>query len=1077
MCPPGAQRAGDRLRDGLRRTLGDPARLPAAALVALSLLLLGAACSPALAVVGLLLGGCGGYLGSGLLRGLAGWKPLTGLGGARRPIPPRRQRAPAPSKWSPADLLLLMGSYMGKQEPPAGPLGRGSREIREQLSRPNPAVLTPARRLSFRETPCVSNRNLMNPRRRYPTHQPHYSMPGSFPMVCLDGYQRKILLSPKNSMMRSPVTVKIARPDSNIAHSPVLDHLLALSPASTSVHSAPDPCAKETVLSAIRDSRKRTAKDEECSVLEGQETKRRRPHTSGSGQSTFKPLVANGTPSSLVSKPDNLKRALNLQVPDDTIGKRCRTSSVSSVNSPMMNGLPMSSHNAITSSYSSGPDLLQKRKRSVQNTSTVSSTSSSRCQTPEWQVKKAREEELHESNTSTPVKSDSREQSSGKLNETLVLKKSAGGSPSSDTGSSGGKRRRKVLLVCSGRGEPYPLPPPPLVGYSITSKDWDSEKKAALQRLNKALEETPDSLPSSSTPVATSALQASHTFTLAPAAPKPLELQTSTASSNPLLQSLAKMQSQEVSQAPAAVVTLTQSTANTITTAPMVSFSLTANSSEVKPSMVSAPTPSLSAPALASVTPNSSALSQPLGLTQPKSESPKNGILFQMLSNTDKSPQPSFKPVFRAPQTANPPAAPLLSATTSAAPATTFKPIFGKLDSQGAPLTASLPFTFQQTATSTAPSQSFPSLSGTGTSTDSTAKPTFVLSTTSTPSSSTAPTFQFGAAPQSLPCTTSSLLANDQNTAPQNKPAAPFGQLPTLQTNAGFSLFGSKQTAPVATAQPQPVTAFGSTTSAFTTTFGSTTNPPSFSGNTGQAAFNSSTQVQTSKPTPLPSFGSSVGQLAFGTGTQSAFSNSSQPAFGAGTQQTFGGATNPAFSFGNTAPAATKSTTFGTVSSAQTSVNAPNTALFGVPTQAQFSFGGASNTAATGFGSGTPSNNTGRGFNFGAAQNAPCTTAAAFGSSSVAQNSIGTTNQSAPFGFGTPGTTENKLAFSGTSTPTFGQSVSSTTGSFGFGTPTPGFVTPGPAFTPAPSFSIGSGSKPSSVRQRLQARRQNTRKK
>lgn len=72
-----------------------------------------------------------------------------------------------------------------------------------------------------RETPALSSRAFLSPRRRYPIHQPQYSMPGSLPTVYFDGYQKKCLLSPKSSLVRSPVTVKIARPDPKIARSPV----------------------------------------------------------------------------------------------------------------------------------------------------------------------------------------------------------------------------------------------------------------------------------------------------------------------------------------------------------------------------------------------------------------------------------------------------------------------------------------------------------------------------------------------------------------------------------------------------------------------------------------------------------------------------------------------------------------------------------------------------------------------------------------------------------------------------------------------------------------------------------------
>ncbi|KAM4795673.1 nuclear envelope pore membrane protein POM 121-like [Rhinophrynus dorsalis] len=998
-----------------------------------------------------------------------------------------------------------MGSYLGKQELPARAAGRGSRDIKEKLARPNPSVVTPARRLSFREAPDLSNRTYMSPRRRYPIHQPQYCMPGSLPMVCLNGYQRKPLLVPKNPVVRSPVTVKIARLDSSIAKSPVLDQLLPVCPESSSVPPTPDPCAKETVLNAIRESRKRANKDDDHSISGGIENKRRRQGIHESRGLILEPLEDNGPPSSLLLRSDNSRSGL--QVSDDHVSKLSCSSSNSSMSNSTMTGIPMSAHNAIISSYSSTRYLLQKRKRSAQNTSNPTS----RCDTPEWPVKKARDE-LHEINHSTPVLSNSREHSSGNLSETPISKKSTIKSPS-ETGSGGGRWRKKMLLVCSGKDDQYLLPLPPIPGYNITSEDFDSAKKAALQRLNKALDEP---LPVSSAPAATSS---SPLFSLPTSTRTSLESQTTPASSNPLLQSLAKMQGQDGSQVPTATIAVTQSSSQATTAIPNMSLnSFTTGSSSTdgkKPN----PTPSLSS----ADTPVTSLVPQSLHSAPPKSESPKNSLLKILGKPVENNAQPAFKPIFETPQTANSPTVTLsttgLSATTNTVTATTFKPIFGDSNSQPAQTTkpmfgdsssqpasantfkpifgvpgsqvansaAASPFTLQ-VSTSTAVTQSFSNLggavNGTGPSTDNTVKPTLVIPTisnTNTTSSSTAPTFQFGAAAsQSLSTSsssTTSLLGSNPTVTSQTKPAAPFGQAPTSQANAGFVF--SSQTPLSSNTQSLQATAFGSTTSAFTATFGSNTNPSSFPSIPVTASFNSGSgsdvQAGKSTTTTLPAFAGSVGQTTFGTSTQTPFGSSSQPAFGASVQPTFG-TTNTSFSFGNTASAATKPATFGSLSNTQTN-STPNTSVFGGGTAAPFSFGGGSSTNMP-FMSGTQSNSTAgtSGFNFGAAASiAPAPSA--FGSSSVTQHSIGTTNQNTTFNFGTPGTTENKVQF-GTSTPAFGQS-SSATGVLSFGTPAgPVFPNTGPSFSPStPSFSIGSGSKPSGARQRLQARRQHPRKK
>lgn len=54
----------------------------------------------------------------------------------------------------------------------------------------------------------------ITPQRHYPLQQPGISSVGVLPPVKWDGFRKKSILSPRNSMgILSPVTVKIARPD------------------------------------------------------------------------------------------------------------------------------------------------------------------------------------------------------------------------------------------------------------------------------------------------------------------------------------------------------------------------------------------------------------------------------------------------------------------------------------------------------------------------------------------------------------------------------------------------------------------------------------------------------------------------------------------------------------------------------------------------------------------------------------------------------------------------------------------------------------------------------------------------
>lgn len=67
-----------------------------------------------------------------------------------------------------------------------------------------------------------STRFMLTPRRRYPIQQAQYAALGTLPSICWDEYRRKNRLSiHHSSMAHSPVTVKIARPESNFGRSPL----------------------------------------------------------------------------------------------------------------------------------------------------------------------------------------------------------------------------------------------------------------------------------------------------------------------------------------------------------------------------------------------------------------------------------------------------------------------------------------------------------------------------------------------------------------------------------------------------------------------------------------------------------------------------------------------------------------------------------------------------------------------------------------------------------------------------------------------------------------------------------------
>ncbi|NXP69206.1 PO121 protein, partial [Chloropsis cyanopogon] len=995
--------------------------------------------------------------------------------------------------------------------------------------------------------------------------------------------------------LRSPVTVRIAPPAVGIARSPALEQLI--SPLAFPATSSPDPCAKETVLNAIRESRKRAVEEEEeedQTFGNDQESKRRRHDSGGSGQSAFEPLIANGAPASLIPKPGSLKRGFVSHCPDDCSNKRSRTSSMSSLNNTYAGGIPSSVRNAIASSYSSSRGLTQLWKRRGVSVSPLSSPASSRPQTPEWPLKKAREEESRRSNTSTPVKSDKELQTEkGKCRCALTLH--PGHHPPSASGSSG-KRKRKIPLLSSLRGDQLVLPPPPQLGYSITSEDLDAEKKAVVQWFNSVLEDKADAVPSTTAEM----MPVSKPLVFVVTSPGPMPASTAPApASSPLLDSLKKMQSsQAVSTAPDSTGTAAASQPPPLAAqlpAPAVSLessSLPAISADTKPvPVLSAPAPS-APPALAVQPPSSLAppVFTELGQTPSKPPSfPKPSILFGML-NTLPASQPAvtvampttatatstavptpptatptttpiFKPIFGAvPKSENAAVCTALTSTTatvsvSSGPASTsstssiFKPIFGSMSAASSPAKVS-PFAFKPTvqpaseppAASTAtlagftglPNIIFTTAATTATtqssSTDATIKPVFsfgpnspastgpaasVTVATATSTSTTQP-FLFGGLSSCAPGTETSFAPSGPVfqfgkpppatvTATTSVPGGPaFGQVPSNSTVAattlGFSIFGSTtltSSAPATTAQA-PLT-FSSSVSAFGSFSASAKPPPLYPSTGGQLTFSTGaaeSQVPTSKPaagpisfTPPFSFGAppaqSVAQPAFGSGAQPAFgATSAQGSFGTSSTQAAFGTTTSVFSFG-TATSTTSS--FGATT--QTTSSSTGATVFGT-TPSPFTFGVSTQPgpSTSAFGMGTPGLSSGSpavAFSFGAGQSSAAPAATPFGSS-LPQNALGAQGQSTPFAFTMTSTPSSKPAFGGAPVPTFGQGTP-VPGAVGSGSSTLSFRTPttpassfggvGTSFgSSTPAFSIGAGSK-MGTRQRLQARRQHTRKK
>ncbi|XP_014052596.1 nuclear envelope pore membrane protein POM 121 [Salmo salar] len=1040
--------------------------------------------------------------------------------------------------FSPRDIL--MGSYIGKAESPPTVVGRpragansrvnpnAREQLREILARPNHAVYTPNKRLSFGREPLgMMGRFTITPQRHYPLQQTGTSSVGILPPAQWDGFRKKNILSPRNSpAVHSPVTVKIARPDRNTTQSPFFDHLNSPGILGSPGLGAPaDPCSRETVLSMLKESRKREVdKEDDRSFTAGQKGKRRRHDSSGSAHSAFEPLLPNGAPTQLVPKPGTLKRGLNTMMEESTM-KKSRTSSISSVSCGLTpSGTLGSVRNSIRSSLSSSQGFAQRKKASTRSLSPLSSPGSSRSQTPERASKKPREEDARSPSSASSTRSDKTLMDPAPTTEKLTPAPEV--RVASDSAGSG-KRKRKIPLVSSRRGDQISLPPPPELGYTITVKDLDQEKKAALSQINTVLEEC-----EKSAPVVTTSYQppvsSDPTPTLATLLASPLSISTSASvvapipvvnldpvpssiaapvttnhSANPLLESLKMMRNNALASAAATTAAPAVSFVKALTPAPLVTSALQGETSLTAPqptptsSFQPAPT-SLSQPASTMSSAFIQVLSQ---VTKAPSSVPTlGGASLFGLANTLTAPSSSLAPTATTEITSsnNPllasvfkpifgPATPATSAPESTPAVPTFKPIFGSA-------TASA---FGQPAATSAPSTASASASLlSGLTNSSTVAPAASLFTGV--SSSTAPAPVPSVVPAAPPSVKSLFgnwsappaMTSATTIAPATGSTFQFGATsttapaPTLSSTAaattsnnGF-LFGAMTTTSAATQLAPPATAQGGFTfGQAAATQNSTT--PSFSG------FGMATAATTTAAAPAIQSTFTFGKSSFDASAASAFPSATQApaaATAAANPFAFGSAgANPApFAFG--AAATTAASTFGT----------PTKLAFGASSTG-FAFGNtAAAPAAPAFGSATQTAGTlpasAPTFSFGgvSAQQAPATpvqpTTGGFNfSAAISGTQFGTPNlttQTPGFNFGAAAS--DKPAF-GTSTPTFGQSTAAGPIPFGSpGTPVQGFsaLAPSAFGSPStPSFSIGAGSKTSGARQRLQARRQHPRKK
>ncbi|XP_053425126.1 nuclear envelope pore membrane protein POM 121C-like [Nycticebus coucang] len=289
-----------------------------------------------------------------------------------------------------------MGSYLdksGPQQPAPGQEGRDKQERPDcrppaRTSAPTlvthpvrhvyhslPTPLLPAsRRHCHRDFGTSSKRYVTVSQRWDPLPQPGYSHVGVLPRVSWDGCPNKKTLLPVCDFrwVGRPGTVRIPPPDRKWTRSAGPEQVISSALSSPS-RDVPDPSAKETVPSALKDRMKKTVRGEDQIFADGQENRRSCHDSSGTGHSALEPLP----------KPECLKKGPDSQSSEDPLNKRSCTSSASSLASTYTCGIPVPRRNAITSSYSSTRGFSGLQKRSGPS----SSPSLSRSQTQQRPAK------------------------------------------------------------------------------------------------------------------------------------------------------------------------------------------------------------------------------------------------------------------------------------------------------------------------------------------------------------------------------------------------------------------------------------------------------------------------------------------------------------------------------------------------------------------------------------------------------------------------------------------------------------------------------------------------------------------
>ncbi|XP_037700779.1 POM121-like protein 2 [Choloepus didactylus] len=970
--------------------------------------------------------------------------------------------------------------------------------------------------------PAIPNAWVVNEAwRRFPMKPPQNSIMGPLPSDWWESYLKQSIWSLRHPrVIWSPVTIKITPPEPR-GYSATSRAQAINSAGSSPSEEPPDPCAKETVLRALREYRKRVRLEEPI-FPENLDSKRRsleiRP-------SAFKPLMKNGVFSSFVPRPGPLKRSLHSWSTDHSLNKRSSCSFMSSLTSLHTGGPLSSKRNAVTSSYSSSRDFSEPWKRRGLSAS---------LQTPEWPVKK--KGKVHQSN----------------LPDTLVSDKESPGASGSSK-----QQNEKIPLLLSSPRNLLVVTSLPQLGCTDLAEDLALGKKAGLQCSNKAREDKTEATIDSVTETQPD-IQPSLSFTLSSAGTVP------THGTKPQLESFKKLQK---SLSPLAFPQSTGEATNVVHSSlktPSLQAPLASPQSEPLPGISSDSKPTTTFILLTSASPTSrvtdatrlpltsqtdrSAMPPTLPAITPAA-TPMPSTLSGMMSSSPPvttSAPPMLKPIFGLPPNTEIGASlysrisimatASFSSSLTTTPGTltpTFKPVFGSIEqfktmpmlSPSSSKHTSPPATPFSThlfhglvkatsiVTSTIPASISKGYSSKPPSDFGVVNVTSTIGNTySIPS--TCHTFLLGAAcalrASFSPATGFIFPPHQRPTIPVvhtvtifNKVLPSAVQISPSSSTANFRVTSDPLSASalLTTNQPSLLSSGSTLTPAFAVPSGSSSDPPFSLSSGATPAFGAIDRQKqgASQPFLIPSFSNS---FLCGNSTVTSLTPTltpTWPAFSSTTESSSGGLTTSAstfhtpastqlafgstpanFPFGQTIPG------FGVVT--QTHQSGACGSVFGITAPRPFAFGGLvtpMDCGESGISAIAPDiRSTSGTISIGGVLSGTTNTVTPFGKS-WSQNTQGLPSQSMPFTLGGSSTSARKTMFRDPSMVPFAQSTPVRgpvrgSSNLGFGMPSPhaqGSVGRGLFRTSAPSFSIGAKSKTPRNREQGHFRRHHTHKK